>query len=301
MMSDIAESISKIPVKTINQVMDEAKWRKALENAPRGDTFRDLSTIIIIPTRGSQTEKGMLNCKKCKTKNEYDSAVISGIDYRFFQAFRNLIKPMNVPVLEIFVPGMEVGAAYSQTIEGILSNPMLNKFKYVLTIEDDNLIPFISETQGPLMMLYDDIEKGFDVAGGLYWTKGTPSMPLIYGDPKENRKSASGMFKVIFPSNKPLKKTWKEGQIVTGEWTPGDIVECNGMGMGFTLFKMEIFKDTRIKKPWFKTLNDHSKLGPRLYTQDLQFFEKIKKAKYKVCVDSRVRLGHLDRKTGIVY
>ena len=301
MLSDVAQSISKIPIKTINQIMDDAKWRKALEAAPAGDTFRDLSTIIIIPTRGSHSEKGELNCKKCKVKNEYEKAVISGIDYRFFQAFRNLIRPMNVPVIEIFVPGMEVGAAYSQTIEGILSNPQLSKFKYILTIEDDNLIPFIPNTQGPLMMLYEDMEKGFDVAGGLYWTKGTPSMPLIYGDPKESRKTPAGMFKVIFPTRKPQPKDWKEGQIATGEWRPGDMIECNGMGCGFTLFKMDIFKDKRIKKPFFQTINDHSDKGPRLYTQDLNFMEKIRKLGYRCVVDSRVRLGHLDIKTSIIY
>lgn len=301
MISPVAKSISQIPVKTLNQIMDDAKWRKALEAAPSGDTYRDLSTIIIIPTRGSQTEKGELNCKKCKTKNEYERAVISGIDYRFFQAFRNLIRPMNVPVLEMFVPGMEVGAAYSQAIEGILGHPQLKNFKYILTIEDDNLIPFIPGTAGPMMMLYETMEKGFDVVGGLYWTKGDVSMPLIYGDPKEGRKNPAGMFKVIFPDRTPVNGEWKEGNIVTGAWRPGDIVSCNGMGCGFTLFKMDIFKDTRIKRPFFQTLSDHSKKGPRQYTQDLQFFEKARKLGYRVAIDTRIRVAHLDVRTGQVY
>jgi hypothetical protein len=157
----------------------------------------------------------------------------------------------------------------------------------MLTIEHDNIIPFIPNTQGPLMMLYEDIEQGFDVAGGLYWTKGNPSMPLIYGEPKEIRKKGkqpmAGMFKVRH------------------DWKPGQVVECNGMGMGFTLFKMELFKDKRIKKPWFKTVNEHSEQGPKLYTQDLYFFEKIRTLGYRVCVDTRVALGHMDLHTGVIY
>ncbi len=74
-----------------------------------------------------------------------------------------------------------------------------------------------------------------------------------------------------------------------------DIQECNGLGMGFTLFDLNIFKDSRIEKPWFKTCNEWDpQKGAKVYTQDLYFFEKIKKLGYKVACDTRVKIGHYD-------
>lgn len=291
----------QVSIQTVDQLLEQARFRQSFELMPKGDTFRDLSTICILPIPGPQTDKKFLNCKKCNTKNEYEYSHFSGLHPMFVEAYKRLIKPMNVPFLEIMPTNMEVGDAYTKTIEMILANTALNKFKFILTVEYDNLIPFIPNTQGPLMMLYETMEKGFDVVGGLYWTKGTPSMPLIYGDPKEKRDNPAGMFKVIFPSKTPKPKNWKEGTIVTGEWHDGDIVEVNGMGMGFTLFKLDLFKDKRFKKPWFKTVNDHSKKGPRMYTQDLWAFEKLRSLGYRHAVNTMVKLGHLSFQDGIVY
>ena len=291
----------QVSVQTVDQLLEQAHFRDSYKALPQGTTFKDLSTIIILPIPGPQTDKKFINCKKCKTKNEYENWSFQGLHPIFVESYKRLVKPMNVPILEMMPSGYEVGDAYNKSIEMILANPALNKFKFILTLEYDNIIPFIPNTQGPLMMLYETMEKGFDVVGGLYWTKGNPSMPLIYGDPKENRDNPAGMFKVIFGASGPAPKDWKEGQIVTGSWRPGDIVECNGSGMGFTLFKLDMFKDKRIKKPWFQTINDHSDKGPRLYTQDLNLAEKVRKLGYRWSVDTRCRLGHLSFADGVIY
>ncbi len=273
----------KISVKTVDQLLKEAHFRDSFKAMPQGETFKDLSTVIVLPIPGPKTETKHLNCKKCKTLNEYQSWSFQGLHPIFVEAYKRLIKPMNVPVVEIMPSGYEVGDAYNKAIQMVLDSPGLKDFKFILTVEYDNIIPFIPNTQGPLMMLYETMEKGYDAVGGLYWTKGNPSMPLIYGDPKEGRKAAAGMFKVRM------------------DWKPGDIVECNGMGMGWTLFKMELFKDKRLKNPWFKTVTEHQETGPALYTQDLHFFEKFRGLGYRCAVDTRVRLGHLDFKTGVIY
>ena len=272
-----------IKVQTIDQLLEQAQFRGSFKAMPQGDTFKDLSTISILPIPGPKTEKMFLNCKKCKTKNEYTSWTFSGLHPIFVEAYKRLVRPMNVPFLEMMPSGYEVGDAYNKAIEMVLANDSLNKFKFILTVEYDNIIPFIPNTQGPLMMLYETMEKGFDVVGGLYWTKGNPSMPLIYGDPKEKRDNVAGMFKVRM------------------DWKPGDIVECNGLGMGWTLFKMDIFKDKRFKKPWFKTVTEHTEKGPALYTQDLWAFQHLRELGYRVACDTRVRLGHLDFRTSIIY
>ena len=41
--------------------------------------------------------------------------------------------------------------------------------------------------------------------------------------------------------------------------------------------------------------------GIKMYTQDLFFFEKIRPLGYKCAVDTRVKIGHLDVKSGIIY
>ena len=276
--------MGKINTQTIDQLLERAKFRESIELLPKGESFKDQSTICIIPIPGPKESKSFLNCKKCKTKNEYTSSTFSGLHPVFVDAYyKRLMKPMNVPFLEMLIIGYEVGDAYTKAIEQILVNPQLADFKYILTVEYDNIVPYLPNTLGPLQLLYKDMDKGFDVVGGLYWTKGSPSLPLLYGDPKEKRGAPAGYFKV------------------RNDWKPDELVECNGMGMGFTLFKMDIFKDKRIKKPWFRSVSEHTVKGPAQYTQDLYFFEKIRNLNYRVAVDTRIKVGHMDLHTGVIY
>lgn len=272
-----------IKPKTIDDLLKEAQFRNSFKLLPKGDTYKDLSTIIIIPVPGDKTEKSKLNCPHCKHLIEYEKTTVTGLNPIIVESWKRLVKPMNVPVIEMMVTGREVGDAYTEAINNILATPKLSKFKYILTIEHDNIIPFIPNTDGPLMMLYEDIERGYDVAGGLYWTKGDGSKPLIYGDPKANIDDQEGYFKVIYNFN------------------DGEVIECNGLGMGFTLFKLDIFKDKRVKKPFFKTVGRHKGQSIESFTQDLYFFRNIRKLGYRVCVDTRVKLGHMDLSTGIIY
>lgn len=294
-----------IKTQTIDKLLLQARFRESFKEIPKGGAMRDLSTIVILPTRGTTEEKKKLICKKCKHENEYIASTLNGMHPIFVEAWKRLIKPMNVPVLEMVVQGMEVGAAYTTAIENILANPALSKFKYILTVEDDNIIPFMPNTQGPLMMLYEDIEKfKLDAVGGLYWTKGNPSMPLLYGNPKEKRDTAAGMFKVRFPAKVQKKRRVGKLNDDGSDWTDGEIVLCNGSGMGFTLFRLDMFKDPRIEKPWFETVGDHGtteKPGIRQYTQDLRFAEKARELGYRWAIDSRIKVAHLDVRTGVLY
>jgi hypothetical protein len=65
--------------------------------------------------------------------------------------------------------------------------------------------------------------------------------------------------------------------------------------MGFNLFDLNIFRDEKIPRPWFKTVQEWSpETGGRMYTQDLSFYENAKKAGYKVACDTRIKVGHID-------
>ena len=72
------------------------------------------------------------------------------------------------------------------------------------------------------------------------------------------------------------------------------IQPCLGLPTGFTLYKMEIFKDPRVPKPWFRTNSPYEVGKPKSPHDDQYFFENIHKAGYKVACDTRVKIGHLD-------
>lgn len=220
----------------------------SLARLQKGRIYQDLSTVIVCPTRGMITAKVVQN-------------------------WMGLIRPMNQKVIgPMFIVGMEVGDAYVAAIEMILSNPELSKWRYILTIEEDNMPP-----PDGLLKLYENIDK-YSAVGGLYWTKGEGGQPMIYGEGKDGD--------LHFRPQMPIK----------------DIQECDGLGMGFTLFKLDIFKDPQIEKPWFKTCNDWDpQKGARVYTQDLYFFEKIRKLGYKVACDTRVKVGHYDIEMDVVW
>jgi hypothetical protein len=238
-----------VVIENLNLGLHNANLAATIERLNKGKTYRDLSTIIICPTRGM-------------------------IPDRVVQSWMGLIKPMNQKVIgPIFIRGYEVGEAYNMGINMVLSNPDLAKWKYILTIEEDNLPP-----PDGLMKLYESMDE-YDVVGGLYWTKGEGGQPMIYGDP------------TVQPLN-----------FVPQVPKPETVQPANGLGMGFNLWKIEMFKDEKLPKPWFQTLNSFVPgQGVRSYTQDLYFFENAGKVGYKFACDTRVRVGHLDPASDVVW
>lgn len=213
-------------------------------------TYRDLSTIIICPTRGV-----------------IPSRVVANWQY---------MRPMNQKVLgPIFLERMEVGEAYNQGIKMILENPGLCDFKYVMTIEEDNY----PEAPDALLKLYENMDT-YDCIGGLYWTKGVGGQPMCYGN----------------PSVQPLNFIPQIPQ-------PGTLTPCNGLGMGFNLWRLEMFKDKRFEYgKWFVTEQSFKQgEGARAYTQDLYFFEKAVQLGYKFACDARVKVVHWDEENGTAW
>ena len=175
----------------------------------------------------------------------------------------NLIFPPNNGVVRILAQGMEVGDAYTKAVEGILAHPELKDWEYLLTLEHDNLPP-----QDGIIKLIERLEDNPDLAcvGGLYFTKGEGGCAQIWGDPKDPI--------VNFRPQVPR---------------PDQLVECCGTGMGFNLFRLQMFKDQRLRKPWFVT---QKKDG--VSTQDLYFWSDARKHGYRCAVDCSVKVGHID-------
>jgi hypothetical protein len=60
--------------------------------------------------------------------------------------------------------------------------------------------------------------------------------------------------------------------------------------MGFTLFRLKMFKDEKLRRPWFRTVADHTGVG----TQDLYFWSDARKYGYRCAIDCSVLVGHYD-------
>lgn len=189
-------------------------------------------------------------------------------------SWMNLIFPPNQSVIRWLCVNMEVGEAYSAAIEQILAHPELREWEYILTLEHDNIPP-----PDGVLRLIERMEKHpeFACIGGLYWTKGETGVPQIWGDPKD-----------------PILNFRPQPPDVNG-----GLVECCGTGMGFNLFRVSMFKDERLRRPWFKTLTGVE--GQGVGTQDLYFWGDARKYGYRCAIDCSVKVGHLDTNTEVVW
>lgn len=178
----------------------------------------------------------------------------------------NLIFPPNNGVARIIAIGQEVGEAYNNAVQSVLDHPELSQWEYILTVEHDNVPP-----PDGLVKLIETIEANphLSCVGGLYWTKGEGGVPQIWGDP-----------------NDPVLNFRPQPPKV------GEVVECCGTGMGFNLWRISLFKDQNLRKPWFKTLTGAE--GKGVGTQDLYAWSDFRKHGHRCAVDCRVLVGHYD-------
>lgn len=186
----------------------------------------------------------------------------------------NLAFPPNNGVVRILAQGMEVGEAYSEAINQILDHQDLKDWEYILTLEHDNTPP----SDGVIRLVEQmDAHPEFSCIGGLYFTKGEGGVPQIWGDPSDPVLN----FRPQVPD------------------LNGGLVECCGTGMGFNLWRISMFKDKKLRKPWFKTLN--GKDGEGVGTQDLYFWGDARKYGYRCAIDCSVRVGHYDVTNDIIW
>lgn len=221
-----------------------------------GSTYEDNSTVIVVPLRDRR------------------------VHWRVAWSWLNLIHPMNQPMTIFPVVSDEVGVAYTKAIQMILDHPTFSKFRYVMTMESDNIQPPDAHVR-----LLESIRLGFDAVSGIYFTKGDVGMPMAYGDPDSYLRTGEIDFR---PRN------------MVAALKHGHVVPVNGIAMGCSLYRMGLFRE--IESPWFVTVSDHVPgKGAIGMTQDLFFCRRAVAAGKKFAVDARVRVGHIDVKTDIVY
>jgi hypothetical protein len=176
----------------------------------------------------------------------------------------NTYAPPNGKFVRMWAMGMEVGAAFSSTIASILAHPELSTYKYIITVEHDNIIP----PDGIIKLLSQmEAHPEYACIGGLYYTQGPGGVAQIWGDKKDPVPN----FRPQLPDPN------------------GGLVECWGTGMGFNAFRLDMFKDEKLRKPWFVTQTENG-----VSTQDLYFWNDAQKHGYRCAIDCSVKVGHYD-------
>ena len=187
------------------------------------------------------------------------------------ETHENLVYPPNNGVVRMLAAGMEVGEAYSIAVEQILSHPELAEWEYMLTIEHDNMPP----ADGVLRLIERmEANPRFACIGGLYFIKGHNGPAQIWGDPKDPVLN----FRPQLPDPN------------------GGLIECCGTGMGFNLWRLKMFRDKRLRRPWFVTQREGG-----VSTQDLYFWADARKYGYRCAVDCSVKVGHYDKEADEVW
>lgn len=197
------------------------------------------------------------------------------MDVRVVDSWMSMLKLPNQKYAPLWVVGMEVGAAYDATVELILSSPELSRFKYMLTIEEDNMPPPL----GFVRLCEAAYDGAWDVLGGLYYVKGASGFAQIWGEPDDEAEN------------------YRSLNVKAGADSDEDmIVPCWGTGMGFTLFDLDVFR--KVKPPWFRSQSDLD----GVWTQDLHFFHQARAqgVPLKVGIHCGVRVGHMSR-DGVIW
>jgi hypothetical protein len=195
-----------------------------------------------------------------------------------------LQNPLNKSVFHGCVRGTEVGTARNILVDQALNyrHPGGLTVSHVLFVDDDCLVPPYALTRL--------LSHKRPIVSGLYFAKTDSPQPLML------RGEYGGLVE---------------------SWTPGEMVECDGHGMGCTLIETRVFRDVaasglvgtelwhgREIAQFFKTTRDDFALedgSPKLFnqTEDMYFLSRARSLGHQPSVDTGCFVWHWDesRKT----
>lgn len=201
-----------------------------------------------------------------------------GMVHLFFVArLLSLRMPMNRVIRWFYVVNKEVGEARNEIVAKALAADDLH-CSHVFFLDDDVLFhPDV------LLKL---LAHNRPIVSGLYYTKTSVPTPLVLRDEGEG----------------------------THSWTPGELVECAGHGMGLTLINADVFRvleaeglptDPHGYPAWFQTVRDQVVLagpgapaGIRNVTEDVHFLQQARARGFQPAVDTSAQAfgWHFDAK-----
>lgn len=204
------------------------------------------------------------------------------VPIEFVVALSRLQFPINGLTYQHVVKGVEVGKARNMAVEHLLSFPKEQRPEWLFFVGDDMLPPW----DGFIRLYEEAVGNKWDCLTGLYFWKGEPPTPL----------------------------TWRNdhiGRLIPGKhFRVGEVIHVDLTGLDFTLIRTSILE--KIDPPWFQTGPSYVKAPngwecsrnekPIMrHTEDVWFYEKVRKVGGTIGVHTGVRVAHYDVKTGKIY
>jgi len=178
------------------------------------------------------------------------------VEAHFFNNFIDVLKEV-MPKSEVSVL-THVGTTIDHSRNELVKKAQLDKCDYVWFIDTDQLI-----SKGTLDKL---LALKVNIASALYFTRTPPIIPVM-------RKFENGCYEGIF------------------DWKDGEVLEVDGIGLGCCLIKMNVFDD--IEFPYFKLTYENFKGYTLHVSEDLNFCRKVRKAGFKIYVDTGLIARHI--------
>ena len=154
---------------------------------------------------------------------------------------------------EIFVPFAR---------EMLASKALEYKCDYLFMVDDDMM--------APVDLFYKLVKHDVDIVAPLAFTRNAPHKPV--------------MFKTIEGYDQVVGKPYSINTTVLN-YPKDRLVECDAVGFGSALIKMEVFK--KMSQPWF--------MGSVGTGEDIHFCIAAKKLGFRVFMDTATKLGHLSK------
>jgi hypothetical protein len=175
-----------------------------------------------------------------------------------------LARPMNTASISVYVIGKKVDQARNESVAMCLNE----NCRWVFFVDDDVFVP-----SDALLRLY---AYQRDIVSGLYFAKMDPPTPLVLRAP---------------------------GQGLYLDWEQGDLVECEGHGMGCTLIRADVFRTIEPHVPkrdgipqWFVTRDFPEEVGAdgskMVMTEDVDFLAKCAHFGFRPAVATEVFCWH---------
>lgn len=207
---------------------------------------------------------------------------------KFVAAREQVMRPPNMMCGSMYIEGGEIGVVCNRIVELFLSQKSL---QWVLFHEDDILPP-----RDGLLRLLRWVDHGYKIIAGLYYIKQPEGpVPLAYrAHPNPERVEEDALHSHSWIPMMPGR-----------DWNPGEAIEVDATGLGWTLMHRSIFE--KIEPPWFKTLAEVTPTGGKVATQDIFWAGRILDYKKKTgedirwLLDTSVRCGHLSVGENRVY
>jgi len=139
--------------------------------------------------------------------------------------------------------------------------------KYLFFLGDD-VIP-------PANVLSQLWSRQVDIVTGIYWTKGSPTLPYIWRD-------------------------YQQGPFL--DWKAGEFFKVNLAGCDCLMVNTDVFRN--IDPPWFSCdwlFSDEQDEPVPIATEDYYFYAKTKEAGYELWADASIQCWHEDRNSGMAW